>query len=144
MKDGALPDQSSDEMFNASRGALARSRKSDALVTRYRAALLDDYGKQRRLNDEARKLRLRISVLEAELKEAKQDEKGAKEAAGTAHGVMVGIDHHLLRSLQPVGVRSLVGLSDHESLEVSVLRLVRVITVPKTDRNIGSLYVCMS
>ncbi|CAB1120445.1 unnamed protein product [Ectocarpus sp. CCAP 1310/34] len=110
-------------MFSASRGALARSRKSDALVTRYRAALLDDNEKQRRLNDETRKLKLRISVLEAELKEAKQNEESVKEAAGTAPGV-VGIDHNLLRALQPVGVRSLVGLSDHESLEVSVLRLL--------------------
>ena len=40
VKEGALPNQTSEEMFKASRGALARSLRLEALSDRHRGALL--------------------------------------------------------------------------------------------------------
>lgn len=56
VKEGALPSQTSEEMLKASRGALARSLKLEALNDRHRRALLAGAQEEARLKEKSRDL----------------------------------------------------------------------------------------
>ena len=103
-------------MLKASRGALARSLKLEALNDRHRRALLGGAQEEARLKDKSRDLGLRISLLESELREAVDKQKAHGRSSQPAD---VGIDHNILRGKTPTEVRCLAGVPTHEALLVS-------------------------
>ena len=100
-------------MVSASRVSLARSLKLEALANRHVEALLAGALAQVALQEEVVKLKLRVSVLDAELEKAVYEKNTAVEAAAT--GSNSKIDHTILVGKTQTQARSLVGVSSHET-----------------------------
>lgn len=117
--EGALPSQSSSDMYAASKGALAKCLRLEALNTRHHQALLDAALERQELQQMVRMMRLEISQLETELEELLNKRSRREEAATeTSAPHVAGIDHSILLGKSPTQVRSLAGVSSHASLEV--------------------------
>lgn len=110
VKEGALPSLSNADMVRASKGALARSFRAEALVERHKKALLVGAAREQELESDIMDLRLQIVGLEAEISEREEGAGQSKRRNGIDHDIMVG--------KTDTACRSLVGLS-HESLSVS-------------------------
>lgn len=116
--EGALPSQRSSDMYAASKGALAKCLRLEALNTRHHQALLDAALERQELQQVVRLMRLDISQLETELKELNKRSRRAEPATETSVPRVAGIDHSILMGKSPAQVRSLAGVSSHASLEV--------------------------
>lgn len=106
----ALPDQTSAGMAAASRGALARSLRLEAINKRHCTALLDGAVERQKLKERIKTLELKVSELTVEVADLKGKEEEEESVKGIDHTILIGKD--------PTAVRSLTGLTSHESLQV--------------------------
>jgi len=115
--DAALPDQSDEAMCKAAKGSLARSLKSEALVRRHQAQLLDKSSRLRRAQHKINELEGENKLLRLQVEKAKAEKKSAG-ASPTSESK--GISHTIMEDKNETQCKSLAGLSSHESLQVSL------------------------
>lgn len=106
-------------MEEASKGALARSMKWEAIAKRHERTLLSQQGVIVGLKAAVRGLKLKVKQVFSQLREMRREKNRAEKLARARGSAPVRVEHTILVGKTETQCRSLAGVSSHEGLLVS-------------------------